>query len=191
MEAYKGEHLSNSIVYGFKHITKKDGMCVIKVSFSQQGWFHGSKVEWNTTDCGNRMGYKKPFIPQKVTAPCNILTYTLNHSISLVESIVVYHHLGLQNMSTNRSPLKTVNMAGPGGPFGTQQRREDNSKSSENSSRTSTGKDSWCGKQTNQYQRPDGYGYPPLQWLFPCALQFHQHPPFNITHNSQPTTSAR
>jgi len=35
MEAYEGEHLSNILVYEFEHITKKGGMCVIKVSFSQ------------------------------------------------------------------------------------------------------------------------------------------------------------
>jgi len=45
MEAYEGEHLSNILVYGFEHITKKGGMCEIKVSFSQPGWFHRSKVE--------------------------------------------------------------------------------------------------------------------------------------------------
>jgi len=45
MEAYKGEHLSNLLVDGFEHITKKGGMCVIEVSFSQLGWFYGSKVE--------------------------------------------------------------------------------------------------------------------------------------------------
>ena len=44
MEAYKGEHLSNILVDKFEHRTKKGGMCVIKVSFSQLGWFHGSKV---------------------------------------------------------------------------------------------------------------------------------------------------
>jgi hypothetical protein len=40
-----GETLSNIPEYEFKHITKKDEMCVIKVSFSQWGWFQGSKVE--------------------------------------------------------------------------------------------------------------------------------------------------
>jgi len=45
IEAYEGEHVSYIVVYGFQHITKKGGMCVIKVSFSQLGWFHGSKVE--------------------------------------------------------------------------------------------------------------------------------------------------
>jgi hypothetical protein len=45
MEAYEGEHLFHVLVYEFEHITKKSGMCVIKVSFSQgPGWFHGSKV---------------------------------------------------------------------------------------------------------------------------------------------------
>jgi len=33
MEAYEGEHLSNTLVYEFEHITMKGGICVIKVSF--------------------------------------------------------------------------------------------------------------------------------------------------------------
>ena len=45
IHTYKGEHLSNILVYEFEHITKKGGMCVIKDSFSQRpGWFHRSKV---------------------------------------------------------------------------------------------------------------------------------------------------
>ena len=45
IDAYEGEHLSNILVYEFEHITKKDSMCVIKISFAQgPGWFHGSKV---------------------------------------------------------------------------------------------------------------------------------------------------
>jgi len=45
MGAYEGEHLPNILVYEFKHITKKGGMCVIMVSFSLGlVWFHGSKV---------------------------------------------------------------------------------------------------------------------------------------------------
>ena len=92
MEAYEGEHLSNLLVYGFGHITKKGGMCEIKVFFSQSGWFNGSKAEWNTTFRDNRMGYKKPVIPPKVTATCNILNNTQIDSISLLASIVVYHH---------------------------------------------------------------------------------------------------
>ena len=45
MEAYKGEHLSNIIVYEFELMTKKGRMCVVKDSVSQSGWFHGSKVD--------------------------------------------------------------------------------------------------------------------------------------------------
>jgi len=45
IEAYEGEHLLNILVCEFEHITKKGGMCVIKVSFSPPVWFHGSKVE--------------------------------------------------------------------------------------------------------------------------------------------------
>ena len=35
INAYKGEHLSNILVYESEHISKKGGMCVIKVLFSQ------------------------------------------------------------------------------------------------------------------------------------------------------------
>jgi len=137
------------------------------------------------------MGYKKPFILPKVTATCNIVNHTLIHSVSFLASIVVYHHVCSQNMSTNGSPPKTANMACSGGRFSTQQRHEDNSESSENSSRTATGKDIPFGKQTNQYQPPHGYSYPPSQQPFPGAAQFYQHSPFNMTPSSQPTTSAR
>jgi hypothetical protein len=42
IDLYEGEHISNILVYEFEHITKKSGMCVITVSFSQGlGWFHG------------------------------------------------------------------------------------------------------------------------------------------------------
>lgn len=44
MEAYKCALPSNILQYEIKHLTKKDGMYVIVVSFSQWGWFHGSKV---------------------------------------------------------------------------------------------------------------------------------------------------
>jgi len=41
MGAHEGEHLSNILVYALEHITKKGGICVIEVSFSQgPGWFH-------------------------------------------------------------------------------------------------------------------------------------------------------
>jgi len=135
------------------------------------------------------MGYKKPFIPPKVSATCNILNHTPIHSTSHHSSIVVYHHLGSQNMLTKGSPPKTENMAPPGGLFGLQQRRDDNSGSSDNGSRTTTGKDSRSRKHANQYQLPHGYGYPPSQQPFPGAPQFYHHSPFNMTHSSQPPTS--
>jgi len=93
-------------------------------------------------------------------------------------------------MSTNRSPLKTANMAPPGGILGTQQPLEDNSESPENCAWTATGKDSRFEKQTKQYHLPHGYGYPPSQQPFPGAPQFYQHSPLNMKHSSQPTTSA-
>jgi hypothetical protein len=45
MEVYKGEHLSNILVYGIEHITKKGRMCVTKVTFALLGFFRGSKME--------------------------------------------------------------------------------------------------------------------------------------------------
>jgi len=45
MEADEDEHLSNSLVYDFDHIIRKGVMCEIEVSFSQPGFFHGSRVE--------------------------------------------------------------------------------------------------------------------------------------------------
>ena len=45
MGAHTGEHISNIPAYALEHITKKAGICVIEVSFSQGPvWFHGSKV---------------------------------------------------------------------------------------------------------------------------------------------------
>jgi len=92
-------------------------MCVIKISFAQLCWFHESKVEWNTTYCGNRMGYKKPFILPKVASTCNIPNHTPIYSISLFWSIAVNHHLCSLNMLTNGSPPKPANMAHHGGLF--------------------------------------------------------------------------
>jgi len=122
---------------------------------------------------------------------CTILNHTLIYPTLHLESIVVYHHLCSQSMSANGSPPKTVNMAPQGGLFGWQQRRDDNSGSSDNGSRTATGKDSQFGKHAEQYHPLHGYGYPPSQQPFPGAAQFYQHSPFNMTHSSQPTTSAR
>jgi len=85
-EAYEGEPPSNAILYEFKHITKNGGMCVIQVSCSQPGWFGGSKVERNTTNRDNRMGYMTPFIPLMVTAACTILNHTPIDSVSLLAS---------------------------------------------------------------------------------------------------------
>jgi hypothetical protein len=33
IDMYEGEHLSNILVYEYNHLTKKGGMCEIKVSF--------------------------------------------------------------------------------------------------------------------------------------------------------------
>jgi len=92
-------------------------------------------------------------------------------------------------MLTKGSPQKTVNMAPPGGQFGSQQRGDDNSESPDKSTPHATRKDSQFGNHTNQYP-PQGYGYPPSQQTFPGAPQFYHRSPFNMTHSSQPTSSA-
>jgi len=163
---------------------------VIKVSCSQPGWFHGLNMEWNTTDHDDQMGYMIPFIPPSVTATCLILNHTLINCILHFASTIVYHHQCTQNMSTNRSPPKTPNVALLSCQFEIQQRREDNSGSSERSSRTTTGQDSQFGKHTNQYHPLHGYGYLPSHQAFPAALQFYQHSPFNMMDSPQPATSA-
>jgi hypothetical protein len=71
-----------------------------------------------------------------------------------------------------------------------QQHVEDKSESSDNSSRTATGKDSRFGKETTEYHLPHGYGYQPSQQPLPDTPQLYQHPPFILTHRLQPTTRA-
>lgn len=153
-------------------ITMSGRMCVIKDSSSQPGWFHWSKMELKTTDRDNRMGIKNPFTLLKVTATCNTLYHTAIYSLSLLESIVDYHQLCSQNMSTNKSPPKPVSLAPPSGQSGMHQHSRDNWQSSENSLLTATGKISRFGKQTNQYHPPHGYSCQPSQQLFPGTLQF-------------------
>jgi len=131
-----------------------------------------------------------PFIPPKVTATCTILNHTCIYALSHPASIVLYHHLCSKNMSTNGSPPKTAHIVRPGGQFSMERLCEVNTGTSGDSSRTATGKDSRFRKQTNQYQLPHGYCYPPSQQPFPGAPQFYQHLPFNMKHTSQPTTSA-
>jgi len=127
----------------------------------------------------------------KLTAACNILNHTPIYSVLHLASIVVYHHLYWQNMTTNRSPPKTANMAPLCGLCGMRQRREDNSEWSANSSWSSTGKDSRFPNHTNQYHPLHAYVDPPPQQPFPGTPQFHQNSPFNMTHSSQWTTSTR
>jgi len=88
------------------------------------------------------------------------------------------------------SQPKTVNMAPPGGLFGSQGRGDGNSESPDKSSWHSTRKDSQFGKHTDQYHLPQGYIYPPSQPPFPGAPQCYLPSPFNMTHSSQPTSSA-
>jgi len=139
----------------------------------------------------NRVGYNKPSIPPKVTATCNLLNHTPIYSTSHFASIVDYHHLSSQRMSTKGSPPKTANMAPPGGLLASEERDDDNSESSDNSLRTAPGKDSQLGEHTNQCHPPQAYGYPLAQQPFPGTPQFYRHSPFNMTPSSQQTTSAR
>ena len=78
------------------------------------------------------MEYKMPFLLPKVTATCNILNHTAIYSASHCAFIVVYHRLCSPTMSTKGSPPKTAYMAPPGGQFGSQQCRDDNSESPDN-----------------------------------------------------------
>jgi len=136
------------------------------------------------------MRYKKPFIPLKVTATCNILTHAQIHPISHLPSIVVYHHRCSPTMSTTGSPPKTANMTSPGIPFVSRYLHVNISASLDNSSQNTTGKDSRSGKDAHQYHPPHWYGYPPSQQPFPGALQIYLHSPFIIRNNSlQRTTS--
>jgi len=81
-------------------------------------------------------------------------------------------------------------MAPPGGLFGSQPCGNDNSESPDKSSRHATRKDNKFGKHTNQYHRPQGYGHPPSQQLFPGTPQFYHQSSFNMTHSLHPTSSA-
>jgi hypothetical protein len=93
-------------------------------------------------------------------------------------------------MSTNGSPLKTTNMAPPGGLFGSQQRPDDNVGASENNAGNTPSKDTQFRQPTNQIHPPPGYSYPPSQPPFPGAPQFYHHAPFNMTPSSQQSTGA-
>jgi len=93
-------------------------------------------------------------------------------------------------MSTNGSPLKTANMAPPGGLFGSQQRPDDEVGASVNHAGNTPNRDTQFGEPTKQFPPPPGYSYPPLQPPFPGAPQFYHHAPFNMTPGSQPSSGA-
>jgi len=136
------------------------------------------------------MGYKKPFIPPKITATCTILNLTPIYFASHRASILLYHHVCSQSMSIKGSPPRTVNITPPGGLIGWQQHHDDDSGSSDKGLRPATGNVSRSGKHANEYHLLHGYGYPPSQQSFPGAPQFYHQYPFNMTHNSsQPTSS--
>jgi len=189
MEVYESEHQSRALGFQFEHTTQKDRMYVIKISFTQMGWFHWSKAEWNSKDCDITMWYMKPFIPKKITATCNILNHTPTHSTSHLASIVVVDNVCSQSRSINISPLKTANMASPGSLFGMYKHHEDISAALEYGSPSAIGNDIAFGKQTNQNHPLHGYGSQPSQHPFPSPSQIYQHSSFNMTQSLQPTTS--
>ena len=123
----------------------------------------------DTTAHDNRMGYKTPIIPPKVTATCNILNHTPIYSTSHYASGVVYHDCFSLTMSMKGSTPQSANMAPLGGLFGSQQLCHDDSGSWDNGSWTATGKDSQSRKHANQYHPPHGYGCPAPQQPFPGA----------------------
>lgn len=110
---------------------------------------------------------------------------------NLLPTAVGYNQLWLRSKSINGCPPKTANMAPLGCQFGSQQHRDDDWGSSDNSSITANGKNSWSGKHTDLYHLPHGYGYPPPLQPFAGALQFYFNSPFNMRRNSsQPTPFA-
>jgi len=64
----KGEFLSKIPVYAFEHITKKDRMCVIMISFSQPG-FLATNVQCSTTLHDEYNGYKRTLFCQMSLLP--------------------------------------------------------------------------------------------------------------------------
>jgi len=186
-ELKKGELLSKFPVYEFEHITKKDRMGVIMISFSQPGFMDqrcGETPQFVT----NRMDIRGH---HSAKGHC-YLQYSHLYSASfeitnwidnLFTTIFCSH-----TMSTNRSPPKTTNMAPPGGLFGSQQHPDDNVGASDNNAGNTPSKDTHFGQPTNQFHPPLGYSYPPLQPPFPCAPQFYHPAPFNMTPSSQPSS---
>jgi len=91
-------------------------------------------------------------------------------------------------MWTNRSALKTTNMAPSGRLFGLQQRPEDNVGASDNNAGNTPSKDTQFGQPPNQIHSPLGYSYLSSQPPFPGAPQLNHPAPFNMTPSSQPSS---
>ena len=145
---------------------------------------------WNTTFLDNIKGYKKPIIRVKVTVTWDMGNYTWSYSTLHIASIIVYHHLSFIGcLLMNSLSPKTVNMALLGGFFTWQLYSNDNLGSSDNSSLTDISLVTPCGKHTNQFHPPHGYGYPPSQRPFPSAPQFYHHSPLNTMPSFLPSTS--
>jgi len=98
--------------------------------------------------------------------------------------------LSSHTMLTNGSPLKTTNMAPPGGLFASEQRSDDNVGASDDNAGNTPNKDTQFGQPKTQFPPPPGYSYPPSQPPYPGAPQFYHHPPFNLTPSSQPSSCA-
>jgi len=121
-EPNKGERLFKILVYEFMLITKKGRMCVIMMSFSQLGLI-GSKVQWNTTVCDKQDGYERPpfcrrsLLPSIFSSIFHFIRGIANGIDNLLNTIFCSHM-----MSTNGSPLKTINLAPTGRLSGSAQR---------------------------------------------------------------------
>jgi len=189
-EPNKGELLSKILVYEFEHITKKDTTCVLRFLFlscvswgqwcSETPQFVTNKMDIRGTHSAE--GHRYLQYSQLYSASFEIT----NWIDYLIKTIFCSH-----TMSTNGSPLKTTNMAPPGGLFGSQQHRPgDNVGASHINTGNTPNKDTEFGQPTNQFPPPPGYSYPPSQPPFRGAPQFYHHAPFNKTPSSQPSSGA-
>ena len=91
-------------------------------------------------------------------------------------------------MLTNRPQQQTTIMAPSIGLFGSQQRPDDNVRTSDNNAGNTPSKDTQFGQPMNQFPPPLGYSYPPSQLPFPGTPQLYHPAPFNMTPRSHPSS---
>jgi len=126
---------------------------------------YGDISRYHSANCQCYLQYTQPY------CGCYCITFCCN--IWLPPSC-------LQSMLINRYPPETVNMALPGGQFGSQQHPNNKLGLLDNISRPATTNDSPCGKHTIHYDQLHEYDYPPSQHPFAGASLFDHHSPFNI-----------